>query len=209
MCHHYIIEIDPPLNLAEEFGTRSELYDTPFPFAGFYPLAMVPAIRLNKNDQRETVALEWGLLPHWWKPSERSKSRQAFQRKCFNARQETVDTKPTYRDAFKSRRCLLPATAFMEKGHYFHLQDKRPFAFAGLWQQWQADDQHVESCTLLTTEPNELVQSVDHHRMPVLLTDDTAYAHWLNPDHTERQALEHLFRPYDHAQMEHYKAKKE
>ena len=171
-------------------------------------MARVPAVRVNKRDQRELVALDWGFLPSWWKPSQRSKSRKVFQRKCFNARQETVDTKPTFRKAFKSQRCLLPATEYIELGYYFHLKNKQPFAFAGLWEKWQSDGEVVESCTLLTTEPNEAVQKIGHHRMPVMLTDESAYSQWLNLDFVERSTFEELFRPYPAQHMEYYPAPK-
>ena len=209
MCHHYVFAFDPPLDLASVFGAREELYQLPMPFGGVFPLAMVPAVRMNEQDERQLVGLEWGLLPPWWKPSSKSKSRKTFQRKCFNARQETVHEKPTYREAFKSRRCLLPATEFMEKGHYFHLQDKKPFAFAGLWQRWQSEGETLETCTMLTTEPNELVKSVGHHRMPVLLADEEAYSRWLDVDATERGQLEDLLRPFDPVGMECYLGKAE
>ena len=80
------------------------------------------------------VACEWGLLPFWWKPTDKEPKRAAFQRKTFNARSETVSATASYREAFKRRRCLMPAGAFMEKGHYFGLPSGEPFAFAGLWE---------------------------------------------------------------------------
>src|SRR5215213_5391645 len=117
-------------------------------------------------------------------------SRPSLQ--CFSARSEDVHTKPAFRDAFKRRRCLMPADEFFEKGHYFHLMEHRPFAFAALWERWGRGEEAVESCTLLTTEPNEAVRSVGHHRMPVLLTREEEYAAWLNPETVERGALEEL-----------------
>jgi putative SOS response-associated peptidase YedK len=72
--------------------------------------------------------------------------------------------------------------------------DDRSFAFAGLWESWEGDDQVVESCALLTTEPNELVRSVGHHRVPVLLSNEDEYQLWLNLD-AGRSAVEHLFAP--------------
>ena len=122
--------------------------------------------------------------------------RASFQRLCFNAKSETADTKPAFRDAFKRRRCLLPAIEFFEKGHYFHRTEREPFAFAGLWERWRdSDNETIESCTLLTTAPNELVRSVGHHRMPVLLTSEGDYAAWLNPEVVERGPLEAMMRP--------------
>src|SRR4029079_19255736 len=126
------------------------------PEAGFYPLATVPIIRLDDQGEREMVGAEWGLLPFWWKPSDKVPKRAAFQRKTFNARCETIDTTPSYREAFKRRRCLLPAGEFFEKNFYLHFADDRTFEFAGLWESWKGGEgKTVESCTLLTTEPNE------------------------------------------------------
>lgn len=99
--------------------------------------------------------MRWGQLPFWWKPSGRKTSPQAFQRKCFNARGETIQEKPAFREAFKHRRGLIPATEFFEKGHYFSLPDNRPFVFTGLWDKWQGAEGLIESCTLVTTTPTQ------------------------------------------------------
>jgi putative SOS response-associated peptidase YedK len=210
MCHHYRGSRNPPEHLRDEFSIRSNHYQLLLPDSGFYPLNQVPIVRLDDQGEREMVAAEWGLLPFWWKPSDKVPKRSSFQRKCFNARSEDVDKKPTYREAFKRRRCLLPGSEFLEKGFYFRFADERTFAFAGLWETWNgADDETVESCTLLTTEPNELVRSVGHHRMPVLLADEAAYTAWLNPEKPERGLIEHLFAPTDPALMVNRPAKSE
>jgi putative SOS response-associated peptidase YedK len=207
MCHHYKGSRNPPAHLANEFSVRSNLYQLMLPDAGFYPLDQAPIVRLDAAGQREMVAAQWGLLPAWWKPSDRTPKRTAFQRKCFNARSEEVDAKPTYRDAFKRRRCLVPADEFFEKGHYFHQPDFRPFAFAGLWERWSGGDEEVvESFTLLTTTANELVQSVSHPRMPVLLTSEAEYGAWLNPERAGRESFEALFAPLPPEKMEKYAA---
>jgi putative SOS response-associated peptidase YedK len=121
--------------------------------------------------------------------------RSAFQRKCFNAKSETAHEKPTFRDAFKRHRCLMPASEFFEKGHYFHLPERRTFAFAALWEKWRGEEGEVCSCTMLTTEPNAEVRGAGHHRMPVLLTSEEQYARWLDPEIVERGPLEELMRP--------------
>lgn len=207
MCHHYKGARNPPEHLADEFSVRSNLYSVQLPLAGFYPLHVVPVVRLDDEGGREMIGAEWGLLPAWWKPSDRSPKRQTFQRKTFNARSETVHEKPTFRSAFKSRRCLLPADEFFEKGHYFHFDEHRPFAFAGLWECWQGDDDSVISCTLLTTEPNAEVRGVGHHRMPVLLTDEEDFGLWLDEETSERSALESLFQPTPDGVLRFYAAK--
>lgn len=208
MCHHYKGARNPPAHLADEFSIRSNMYQLMLPDDGFYPLGMPPIVRLNERGDREMVAAQWGLLPFWWKPSDKTPKRSTFQRKCFNARSEDVDVKPTYREAFKRRRCLMPADEFFEKGHYFHFEGHRPFAFAALWERWQGGDgETVESCTLLTTEANELVRAVGHPRMPVILTGEAQYARWLNPELKGREPFESLFNPYNEAEMRSYPAK--
>ncbi len=181
----------------DAFSIRSNLRQIGLgivPDGGFYPLKPVPVIRLGEDGERGLDVCEWGLLPFWWKPSDKQPKRAAFQRQCFNARSETADTKPTYREAFKRRRCLLPAVKFEEKKHYFSFAGERPFAFAGLWETWRGDDGEVFSCTLLTTEPNEEIRSVGHHRMPVILQSEAEYERWLDPEIVERGPLEDLMR---------------
>lgn len=186
----------PPSHLADEFSLRSNLYQLTLPEVGFYPLDQVPIIRLDANGEREMALAEWGFLPGWWKPSDRTPKRQAFQRKTINARCEDVDAKPTYRESFRRRRCLMPAEEFFERGYYFRLADCRPFAFAALWDSWrEADGGQLETCALLTTEPNEAVAAVGHSRMPVIFTNEEQYDRWLDPEITERCPLEQLLEP--------------
>jgi putative SOS response-associated peptidase YedK len=208
MCHHYVGARKYPERFVDAFHVRSNLYQLMLPDPSFWPLANVPIVRVNDAGEREMVPAQWGFLPFWWKPSDATPKRTTFQRKCINARSEDMDAKPTYRESFKRRRCLMPAEEFFERGHYFHYPDRQPFAFAALWERWRNGEEAVESCTLLTTAPNELVRSVGHSRMPVLLTNERQYALWLNPDIAERQKLESLFLPADPAAMEFYKADK-
>jgi putative SOS response-associated peptidase YedK len=89
----------------------------------------------------------------------------------------------------------LRAAKFEEKKHYFRFPDERPFAFAGLWETWRGDDGEIESCTLLTTEPNAEVRDIGHHRMPVILQSEAAYARWTDSEIVERGPLDELMRP--------------
>ncbi|MEO1496199.1 MAG: SOS response-associated peptidase family protein [Planctomycetota bacterium] len=125
----------------------------------------------------EAFGAEWGLLPHWWKPSDKQPKRSAFQRKTINARSETAAEKPTFRDAMRKRRCLLPMDEFFERDHYFGVGE--PIAFAGLWESWCGEDGEIETVTLLTTTPNSDVRGVGHHRMPVLLTTPDRRRDWI------------------------------
>jgi putative SOS response-associated peptidase YedK len=207
MCHHYIAKEYDPESFANEFSIRSNLRQLALPDKGFWPLAKVPIIRVDESGEREMVAAEWGFLPGWWKPSDKTPKRASYQRKCINARSEDVETKPTYRNAFKLRRCLLPASDVFEMGHYFHLADHRPFALAGLWERWHGGDgELVESCTMLTTRANSAVEAVGNDRMAVMLVAEEDYALWLNPDIAERQRLEPLFLPFDPKRLLSYSA---
>ena len=189
MCHHYLAARAVPERFVAEFSIRenqrrlfSELADG-LP-GGAWPLKAVPALRVDAAGELEAFAAEWGLLPAWWKPSGRQTKRSAFQRKTINARAETAATKPTFRDAWRRRRCLLPVAEFFERGHYFRLpegggDEAAPVAFAGLWERWPGDSEDVVTATLLTTEPSAEVRAVGHHRMPVLLTTPAARRDWL------------------------------
>ena len=168
------------------------------------PTQPVAAVRLVSQDQkREFTYLTWGLIPSWAKDI-RMGSRM------INARSETVAEKPSYRAAFKRRRCLIPAEGFYEwqklegrkQPHYIAMRDRNPFAIAGLWEHWEGGDGSViESCTLLTTTPNELVKPL-HNRMPVILHPDD-YDEWLYPG-ADPGLLLHLLRPYSASEMMAY-----
>jgi putative SOS response-associated peptidase YedK len=129
----------------------------------------------------------------------------------INARAETVATSPAFRAAFRQRRCLVLADGFYEwqrqekrkQPFYLRMQDDSPFAFAGLWDHWDGPDgQVIESCTLITTVPNDLVRPV-HNRMPVILPPDQ-YELWLDPTMREVKVLESLLQPYPEEAMKAY-----
>lgn len=148
-----------------------------------YPLYDIAVIRLNESGQRELVAMQWGLLPSWWKPSKKTKSRKSFQRMTYNARSETIGSKPSYRHAFKHNRVLIPATQFYEHGFYFRVRHSPLFAIAGLAERRTNGTETVESCTMVTTEANKMVGRVHpRKRMPVILDSEAACAQWLNPE---------------------------
>jgi putative SOS response-associated peptidase YedK len=151
----------------------------------------------ERDDEREAVMAKWGLLPHWAKDS-----KIAF--KMINARAETLTEKPAYRSLIGKHRCLIPADGFYEwtvgsdgkkQPIHFHLPDYAMFAFAGLWTSRTHGEtgEMIESCTIITTAPNELVAPV-HHRMPVILSPDTE-AVWLDPSISKEHALA-LLGPY-------------
>ena len=145
------------------------------------------------------MQLEWGLLPRWWKPSGKRVKRSGYQRKCVNAVSEEVTEKPSYREAFKRRRCLMPASEFQEQADgakaLFHLPDRKAFMLAALWERWTGADEVVESCTMMTTAANAEVRSIGQDRMPLVFTTAAECARWLDPEIVERGPLEDLMRP--------------
>lgn len=166
------------------------------------PTQTVVAIAMTASSPQARL-LRWGLVPSWAKD-------QTIGAKLINARAETVAEKPSFRAAFKQRRCLILADGFYEwqrvdrktkQPYYFQLADKQPFAFAGLWERWQGDGDVVETCTILTTQANELLQPI-HDRMPVIVNPED-YDRWLEPTLTpDHQALLH---PYNAALMQGYR----
>jgi putative SOS response-associated peptidase YedK len=158
------------------------------------PSLMVPVIRRSAEAGIELATVKWGLVPHWSK-----EAKSAYS--TINARAETVAAKPAFRDAFRRRRCLIPADGFYEwqqreqgkQPYFIHLQDRRPFAFAGLWERWERGGAVVESCTIIVTGANALMRPI-HERMPVILPPD-AYRAWLDPARTPAD-LAALLTPY-------------
>jgi putative SOS response-associated peptidase YedK len=146
------------------------------------PSQPVLAVRLEpERGEREATFLKWGLIPSWAK-------EPGIGNKLTNARADTVAEKPAFRSAFKKRRCLVLADGFYEwqagpggkTPYYFELKDQSPFAFAGLWERWDQGEEPIESCTLITTEANGVVEPV-HDRMPVIL-DSESFGRWLDPE---------------------------
>ena len=166
------------------------------------PAQAVLAVR-EASEGREAALLKWGLVPRWSKDP-------GIGNKLINARSETVTEKPSFREAFARRRCLVPVDGFFEwarrgdrkRPFYFHMRDGEPFAIAGLWERWEGEGGPLETCTLLTTEANELLAPY-HDRMPVILGPDD-YEMWLSPDVRDGGSLTRLLRPYPHGEMSAY-----
>ncbi|MBL8485490.1 MAG: SOS response-associated peptidase [Rhodocyclaceae bacterium] len=134
------------------------------------PTADVPVIRLSPEGERVAHLLRWGLVPHWAK-------NPSIGARLNNARGETVAGKPSFRDAFRRRRCIVPATGFYEwkaEGrlklpHYMSAADGAPLALGGLWESWKAPDGTLlRTCCIVTTGPNAVMAPI-HDRMPVIL----------------------------------------
>jgi putative SOS response-associated peptidase YedK len=169
------------------------------------PTQPVPIIRQNpKESVREISLVRWGLIPSWSKDS-------SSAAKMINARSETAATLPAFRDAMKSRRCLIPADGFYEwqkqgktkQPYSFEVNDGELFAFAGLWDRWKdPNGQWIKSCSILTTTPNALTAPV-HDRMPVILDPDI-YDLWLDPGMKDVHAVSDMLKPYDARLMRSY-----
>jgi putative SOS response-associated peptidase YedK len=167
------------------------------------PTQQVAAVRRHEAGGREAAWLRWGLVPSW-------ADDPSIGNQMINARSETADTKPAFRDAFRNGRCLVPADGFYEwkrgakprQPYYIRLVDDGPFAFAGLWQHWRRGDQVIDSCAILTTDANERVASL-HDRMPVILDPDN-YDAWLAPNVDDPARLKALLVPYPAERMTLY-----
>jgi len=169
-------------------------------FAATYnaaPQSAQPVLRLNRDSgHREFAQLRWGLVPFWANDAKLGYS-------TIHARAEEVASKPAYREALKKRRCLVPADAFYEwqridkktkRPFAFALKSGEPFAMAGLWDRWQPKEGvALETFTILTTDPNELMEPI-HHRMPVIL-EARDYLRWLDPGDPSQPPID-LLRPF-------------
>jgi putative SOS response-associated peptidase YedK len=200
MCGRYTLRT-PVEKLAEEFGFDNSSIELP-PNYNVAPTQGVAAV-LEEDGQRHLEVLRWGLIPPW------ADDPQVGSR-MINARAETAPEKPSFRRAFRERRCLIPADGFYEwkrmnggkQPYYIHMKEGRPFAFAGLWESWKDDGgPEIRSCTILTTKPNALAGEI-HDRMPVILPTGS-YDVWL--DHvSERDELYGLLAPFPEDGMEAY-----
>lgn len=169
------------------------------------PTQPVPIVRQNpKEPVRQLSLVRWGLIPSWAKDMSGAAS-------MVNARSETAATKPAFRDALKSCRCLVPADGFYEwqrtgktkQPFCFEVRDGELFAFAGLWERWKdPSGTWIKSFSILTTTANAVTSTV-HDRMPVIL-DPSNYELWLDPGMTNVDAVCDLLKPYDPRLMRFY-----
>ena len=201
MCGRYTITLEPAF-----FQQELALGKIPSEWKPRYnvaPTQNVPSVR--NVETRDVEMLRWGLIPHWAKDT-------SIGYKLINARSETLREKPSFRDAFHKRRCLVLADGFYEwqksskdgrqKVPYrFTLKDEKPFAFAGLWELWRSGEkEEVVSCTIITCAANAVVSAI-HNRMPVILDKDTCWR-WLELQSID--ALTDLLQPYPAEKMRAY-----
>jgi putative SOS response-associated peptidase YedK len=198
MCGRFTLRT-PARDLVEVFELLREPELTPrFNIAPTQEIAIVREMW----GRREVAMLRWGLVPPWARDAKSGPP-------MINARVETIDTKPAFRTAFKLRRCLIPADGFYEwqrtggntkVPHYIRLTSDRPFAFAGLWEARRGeDDDPLESCTIVTTEPNDVMRPL-HDRMPVILPAEL-YGPWLDHHIRDVDVLKGMLRPYPAEEM--------
>ncbi len=207
MCGRFAL-MTPTEQLAMQFSlpeTAVSALPPAVPRYNIAPTQPIAAIRLDQAGERDLTFFRWGLIPSWAKDIK-------IGSRMINARSETVAEKPSFRAAFKRRRCLIPADGFYEwqkrnggkQPMFIHPAEgeERPFALAGLWELWRdADGGTLQSCTILTTSPNELMAPI-HNRMPVIIEPED-YDLWLDPEPNPEQGL-HLLRPYPAEKMAAY-----
>ncbi len=173
------------------------------------PTQEVAIVRSTSGTARELATVVWGLVPAWAK-------ERAIGSRLINARAETLAEKPSFRDSFKKRRCLILADGFFEwkqegggkQPWLVRLASGAPFAFAGLWASWRdpASGEALESCTIVTTRPNDLLAPI-HDRMPVIVPS-AEHATWIDPRLTDRSRLEPLLVPFAAERMEAFPVSK-
>jgi putative SOS response-associated peptidase YedK len=193
MCGRFTLQAGAP-EIARLFGVED--VPTREPRYNIAPTQPVVALRAAPDGGRELALFQWGLVPYWAKDP-------AIGNRMINARAETVFDRPSYRNAARRRRCLVPADGFFEwmpgprgkQPYYIQLADGGLFAIAGLWERWEGpDDSIVESCALITAPPNDLMRSI-HDRMPAILPPED-WSRWLDAGTTDPALLEPLLRPY-------------
>jgi putative SOS response-associated peptidase YedK len=199
MCGRYTLRT--PVDSVVEAFEIEEYPSSITPNYNIAPTQEVAAV-VEEDEKRKLEMLHWGLIPSWAKDP-------SIGNKMINARAETIAEKPSFRRAFKVRRCLILADGFYEwkktdggkQPYHVKMEDGSLFAFAGLWETWQ-NGEEIRSCTIITTDANDLMSDI-HHRMPVILHPED-YAMWLDHDFEEKEVLTTLLKPYPADVMEAY-----
>jgi putative SOS response-associated peptidase YedK len=203
MCGRFTLAADP-----SELGDEFEGVQFPQEIGPRYNIAPSQPVLAIRNDGRQQADfLVWGLIPSWAKDP-------SIGSRLINARGETLAEKPAFRGSYKHKRCLIPADGFYEwkagqgkktkTPFVIRMKGGRPFAFAGLWDEWHAaDGSQLYSCTIITTAPNDLMAPI-HNRMPVILQRQD-YGQWLDPAPRASATLNHLIRPFPDELLEAYR----
>jgi putative SOS response-associated peptidase YedK len=194
MCGRFALYSDPFI-LAKRF--EADVLPELRPRYNVAPTQSIPIVREESGKERFALA-RWGLIPHWAKDMDTGYH-------TINARAETVASKPAFRNAFRYRRCLIPADGFYEwavipgtktkQPWFIVLRDRELMAFAGIWEKWRGPEgDDVESCSIIVTDANELMKPI-HDRMPVILAPADWDA-WLETEAKEVEGLQGLLKPY-------------
>jgi putative SOS response-associated peptidase YedK len=201
MCGRFTNKAKPE-QIKKEFKIGNKNPNLYQPRYNIAPSQMIEVV-FEPENERILSPLKWGLVPHWAKDAE-------IGNRMINARAETLTEKPSFREAFKSRRCIIPASGFYEwqkkstgakQPFYFYLKDKEVFGFAGLWEEWidKQTGEALETCTIITTEANEVLKPA-HERMPVILKPEV-YDDWLDEKMKDERKMEELLIPYPAGEM--------
>ena len=194
MCGRFTLTVNPA-DLQDTFSD----FNFPAKFAPRFNIAPSQPVLAIPNDEKYTADFfVWGLIPMWAKDPE-------IGNRLINARGETLAEKPSFRGSYRHKRCLILSDGFYEwktfgsrktkTPYYIHMQNRKPFAIAGLWDHWESPDgSSIKTCTIITTTPNELMESI-HDRMPVIL-HPRDYARWLNPAPQTPESLQPLIKPF-------------
>jgi len=192
MCGRFVLTANP-----EVIQTAFDLTTIPASMSPRYNISPTQPVAVITNENpRELTFYKWGLIPSW--------SKDASAAKMINARSESAAEKPSFRSAFKRRRCIIPADGFYEWQQragekvplFIHLKDRELFGLAGLWEVWHSPDgDELRTCTILTTDANDFMQPI-HNRMPVILNKED-YPLWLSPDEEPAPVLQALMKPYE------------
>ena len=203
MCGRYRLSRRKEI-LTQHFGADFAGMDRE-PRYNIAPTQSVPVVRRDREDATlRACVMRWGLIPSW-------AGDPTIGARTINARSETAASRPSFREPLHRRRCLVPADGFYEwlragkakQPFCFEVGDGTIFAFAGLWDSWRGrDGQSVESCTILTTTPNELLADV-HDRMPVILASEQC-DRWLDPSMQDAATAVALLKPFDSNLMRRY-----
>ena len=199
MCGRFTIDTPPEL-LTELFGL-AEPPSIP-PCYNVAPTHLIPVIRQYVDGENHLDSLRWGLISSWSK-------EKSISNLMINARSETVSEKPAFKQSVRYRRCVVAASGYYEwltegkKPWYIRLKDGSPMVFAGLWDTWKSPEgEAVDSCTILTTASNGLIEPL-HDRMPVVLDQDGCRV-WLDRNTKNPVEITHLLQPYPADMMDMY-----
>ena len=203
MCGRFTLTVSP-----EELQAAFPEFSIPGDIPPSYNIAPSQPIPVIPNDGKQTLDFYlWGLIPSWTKPDQLGKYN------LINARSETAAEKPSFKNSFRRRRCLILTDGFYEWSkprsggskipYYFRFEDQGPFAFAGLWETWiSPEGDPLNSACILTTSPNQTIKPI-HNRMPVIL-HPADYQRWLDPQEVKPDALQDLLKPFPDDQMISY-----